>query len=91
MAQAGPVTDVVQRLFTELKSKNEEVRVRASFELYDNVLTVSRGGFHQAGLFDKLAYLLIALYRLGPREIPRILQCRQPAHRPTGRHGQRRE
>ncbi|KUL87163.1 hypothetical protein ZTR_05655 [Talaromyces verruculosus] len=42
MAQAGPVTDVVQRLFTELKSKNEEVRVRASFELYDNVLTVSR-------------------------------------------------
>jgi hypothetical protein len=43
MAQAGPVTDVVQRLFTELKSKNEEARVRASFELYDNVLTVSRG------------------------------------------------
>lgn len=45
MAQAGPVTDVVQRLFTELKSKNEETRVRASFELYDNVLTVSRGAF----------------------------------------------
>jgi hypothetical protein len=43
MAQAGPVTDVVQRLFTELKSKNEETRVRASYELYDNVLTVSRG------------------------------------------------
>lgn len=43
MAQAGPVTDVVQRLFTDLKSKNEEARVRASFELYDNVLTVSRG------------------------------------------------
>lgn len=43
MAQAGPVTDVVQRLFAELKSKNEETRVKASFELYDNVLTVSRG------------------------------------------------
>lgn len=43
MAQAGPVTDVVQRLFTELKSKNDEVRVRASYELYENVLTASRG------------------------------------------------
>jgi FKBP12-rapamycin complex-associated protein len=43
MAQAGPVTDVVQRLFTELKSKNEDARVKASYELYENVLTVSRG------------------------------------------------
>lgn len=43
MAQAGPITDVTQRLFTELKSKNEETRVRASFELYDNVVAVSRG------------------------------------------------
>ncbi|BDD58165.1 hypothetical protein MAP00_003466 [Monascus purpureus] len=42
MAQAGPITDVTQRLFTELKSKNEETRVRASFELYDNVVAVSR-------------------------------------------------
>jgi FKBP12-rapamycin complex-associated protein len=56
MAQAGPVTDVVQRLFTELKSKNEEVRVRASFELYDNVLTVSRGEFLRVRLSDKLTY-----------------------------------
>lgn len=54
MAQAGPVTDVVQRLFNELKSKNEEVRVRASFELYDNVLTVSRGAFHHIWLLVKL-------------------------------------
>ena len=43
MAQAGPLTDVTQRLFTELKSKNEETRVRAAYELYDNVLSVSRG------------------------------------------------
>ncbi|KAJ9193158.1 hypothetical protein DTO166G4_6595 [Paecilomyces variotii] len=42
MAQAGPATDVTQRLFSELKSKNEEVRVRASYELYDNVIAVSR-------------------------------------------------
>lgn len=45
MAQQSPVTDTVQRLFNELKSKNEETRVRASFELYDNVVTVSRGEF----------------------------------------------
>ncbi|KAH3038047.1 hypothetical protein KXW01_003998 [Aspergillus fumigatus] len=42
MAQAGPITDITQRLFSELKSKNEETRVRASFELYDNVLAISR-------------------------------------------------
>ena len=43
MAQAGPISDVTQRLFVELKSKNEETRVRAAYELYDNVLSVSRG------------------------------------------------
>lgn len=43
MAQAGPITDITQRLFLDLKSRNEETRVRAAFELYDNVLSVSRG------------------------------------------------
>ncbi|KAE8131038.1 armadillo-type protein [Aspergillus pseudotamarii] len=38
----GPVTDVTQRLFADLQSKNEETRVRAAYELYDNVLSVSR-------------------------------------------------
>ncbi|KAJ5242888.1 uncharacterized protein N7469_001215 [Penicillium citrinum] len=42
MAQAGPMSDVTQRLFAELKSKNEETRIRAAYELYDNVLSVSR-------------------------------------------------
>ncbi|KAL4777755.1 armadillo-type protein [Aspergillus nidulans var. acristatus] len=42
MAQAGPITDVTQRLFIELKSKNEETRVRAAYELYENVLAISR-------------------------------------------------
>ncbi|KAJ5666232.1 uncharacterized protein N7477_008680, partial [Penicillium maclennaniae] len=42
MAQAGPMTDVTQRLFVELKSKNDETRARAAYELYDNVLSVSR-------------------------------------------------
>lgn len=37
------MTDVTQRLFVELKSKNDETRVRAAYELYDNVLSVSRG------------------------------------------------
>ena len=35
--------DVPQRIFAELKSKNEETRVRAAHELYNNVLSVSRG------------------------------------------------
>lgn len=43
MAQSGPLTDVTQRLFIDLKSKHEEVRVRASNELYDNVVAISRG------------------------------------------------
>lgn len=43
MAQAGPITDVTQRLFIELKSKNEDTRVRAAYELYENVLAISRG------------------------------------------------
>ncbi|KOS39997.1 hypothetical protein ACN38_g9146 [Penicillium nordicum] len=42
MAQAGAITDVTQRLFVELKSKNEEARARAAYELYENVLSVSR-------------------------------------------------
>ncbi|CAG7961711.1 unnamed protein product [Penicillium olsonii] len=42
MAQAGAISDVTQRLFVELKSKNEEARARAAYELYDNVLSVSR-------------------------------------------------
>ncbi|PLN84338.1 putative TOR pathway phosphatidylinositol 3-kinase TorA [Aspergillus taichungensis] len=42
MAQTGSMPDVPQRLFAELKSKNEETRVRAAHELYDNVLSVSR-------------------------------------------------
>lgn len=43
MAQPGPLTDVTQRLFIELKSKNEETRARAASELYENVLAISRG------------------------------------------------
>ena len=43
MAQTDPMPDVPQRIFAELKSKNEETRVRAAHELYDNVLSVSRG------------------------------------------------
>lgn len=35
--------DVTQRLFADLKSKHEEIRVRASYELYDNVVAISRG------------------------------------------------
>lgn len=43
MAQAGPITDVTQRLFVDLKAKSEEVRVKAASDLYENVLAISRG------------------------------------------------
>ena len=43
MAQAGPITDVTQRLFVDLKAKSEEVRVKAANDLYENVLAISRG------------------------------------------------
>ncbi|KAL4956134.1 armadillo-type protein [Aspergillus filifer] len=42
MAQAGPITDATQRLIVELKSKNEDTRIRAAYELYDYVLSISR-------------------------------------------------
>jgi FKBP12-rapamycin complex-associated protein len=54
MAQTGPMTDVTQRLFVELKSKNEETRVRAAYELYDNVLSVSRGMNVALSLFQAI-------------------------------------
>lgn len=52
MAQAGPIRDVTSRLFVELKSKNEEARVRAAYDLYDNVLAISRGAYS----FDLLCF-----------------------------------
>ncbi|PGH13669.1 Atypical/PIKK/FRAP protein kinase [Helicocarpus griseus UAMH5409] len=42
MAQAASGTDATQRIFHDLKSKNEETRSRASYELHDNVVAVSR-------------------------------------------------
>lgn len=45
MAQNASSFEATQRIFVDLKSKNEEIRVRASYELYDNVATVSRGSF----------------------------------------------
>ncbi|KKZ57818.1 FKBP12-rapamycin complex-associated protein [[Emmonsia] crescens] len=42
MAQAAPGTDATQRIFHDLKSKNEETRSRASYELHDSVTAVSR-------------------------------------------------
>jgi FKBP12-rapamycin complex-associated protein len=43
MAQAASAADATQKLFLELKSRNEDSRVRAASELYDHVLAVSRG------------------------------------------------
>lgn len=43
MAQSGPGFDISQRLFAELRSRNEETRVKASYELRDTVVTCYRG------------------------------------------------
>lgn len=45
MAQAASSPETTQKLFYELKSKTEEARIRAADELYENVVTVSRGIF----------------------------------------------
>ncbi|OJD16085.1 hypothetical protein AJ78_03718 [Emergomyces pasteurianus Ep9510] len=42
MAQAASGADATQRIFHELKSKHEDTRSRASYELHDNVVAVSR-------------------------------------------------
>ncbi|KAJ5094952.1 Serine/threonine-protein kinase tor2 [Penicillium argentinense] len=42
MASASPMTDVTQRLFADLKSKNDDIKARAAYELHDNVVAVSR-------------------------------------------------
>ncbi|KAK2747845.1 phosphatidylinositol kinase- protein kinase tor1 [Onygenales sp. PD_40] len=42
MAQVTTGGETTHRIFLELKSKNEETRSRASYELYDSVVTASR-------------------------------------------------
>lgn len=41
-------TDALNRTFTDLKSKSEDVRLRASYDLYGLVATASRGMFHSS-------------------------------------------
>jgi hypothetical protein len=43
MAQVGQGTDALQRIFTELKSRNEDSRFRAATELRELVATLHRG------------------------------------------------
>lgn len=89
MAQAGPMTDLTQRLFGELKSKNEEARVRAAYELYDNVLSVSRGTSPTCLVVTaivKAQLIPLSADRLAIREVRRVLQRRQPTYRPASRH-----
>lgn len=39
-------TDALNRTFAELKSKSEDARLRASYDLYGLVATASRGSSH---------------------------------------------
>lgn len=41
-------TDALNRTFTDLKSKSEDVRLRASYDLYGLVATASRGMSHSS-------------------------------------------
>ena len=43
MAQSGQGLDPTERIFTELRSKNEDVKVRAAIELRDLLTLLSRG------------------------------------------------
>ena len=43
---ASQSTDALIRTFTDLKSKSEDVRLRASYDLYGLVATASRGTLH---------------------------------------------
>lgn len=73
MAQTAPGSDATQRLFGELKSKNEETRARASYDLCDNVLAVSRGNIYLN--FTKTMTETNGPFwrRTTTRQVPRIL------------------
>lgn len=43
---ASQSTDALNRTFADLKSKSEDVRLRASYDLYGLVATASRGTSH---------------------------------------------
>lgn len=94
MAQAGPITDVTQRLFVDLKAKSEEVRVKAANDLYENVLAISRGMFvcleFLVGGKERWTWGKLTLAcRLAAGEVRRVLQCRQPTNRPARRYRRR--
>lgn len=68
MAQAGPITDVTQRLFVDLKAKSEEVRVKAAYDLYDNVVAISRGELYNSTLTRVVLLTLLSLPQTGRRK-----------------------
>jgi hypothetical protein len=43
MAQQGPGPDPSERIFTDLRSKNDEVKNKAAAELRDLITLLSRG------------------------------------------------
>lgn len=45
---ASQTTDTLNRTFADLKSKSEDVRLRASYDLYGLVATASRGMSHNS-------------------------------------------
>ena len=45
---ASQTTDSLNRTFADLKSKSEDVRLRASYDLYGLVATASRGMSHNS-------------------------------------------
>ena len=45
---ASQIPDALNRTFADLKSKSEDVRLRASYDLYGLVATASRGMSHNS-------------------------------------------
>lgn len=86
MALQGQGPDPSERIFVELRSKNEEVKSKAAAELRDLITLLSRG---QHSLIHTGFLLLTVLQRMVAGTIRRVLRqshkSHQQPHRPSPR------
>ena len=76
MSQQG--SETLNRTFAELKSKDEERRRAAAYDLYQLVSTASRGE-----MFEMFSLLMLTKFRAVSRQVPGILQQRQLQDHPA--------
>ena len=74
MAVQGQAPDPSERIFIELKSKNDETKNKAATELRDLITLLSRGK-----LYIYPEETVLTIHRMGPGKVQRILRpCHQP-------------